>query len=475
MVPDGLVVSDLVAAGVTAMTLGITGLNRFGKKAFDAYFAERQAALANASILRALDNDQHRSDGKGQVPILGMGSLTTGWLPAMTTTWRRAGAASYQGSIGLGEASDDLRNECLHGLDASLRSQVIELVVPAFTAGFGGMTVEEVLELEPWWKLEVERFSTAWVDAIDQNTRRTGVSPSLVQAILSPNGHMALSPYAIGEFKHRYPLPPVYGFLAIPEKPATVRHRFPQVYELLGKSGLVDGFIALDNMGDQARNDLGAVQLMTAMATGHWISANHDRQSALNGLRAIFPKDDPGRTGTISTHMETVPVAWYAGYKHKVDGAFYSHTPLLVQRAMLGIERILEDETLQALPLRKAKKGSPRSLCVIAPAEPEYLRAIATEVDQRIGSRLRTLDRDLTLQWASIGQPLTDGGNAVLTFILLQGVDATPKQIAAYTQGQIAGNPAVLPHATRNGNGHSKQLNKTVEKQLTAGKKGGRP
>ncbi len=204
------------------------------------------------------------------------------------------------------------------------------------------------------------------------------------------------------------------------------------------------------------------------MTTGHWITQKRDQQTALNGLNAIFPAHNPGQTGTVSVSVETVPALYEPATKR--HGAIFHTSPaLLTQKIIHGIERVISDETLQALPLRKSKPGSARVLCVIAPVTPEFLRSASMEVEERFGSWLKERDVDLVVQYASIGQPLTPDGTAIISFVLLQLVDATDKQIADYARGKVRDNPAVLPHVATNG--HSRRLNRGVAKQLS-GKKG---
>jgi hypothetical protein len=426
--------------------------------------------LEGAGILRSLEDGRHRSEGDGQMPIAGLGSLTAGLLPPILDTFERAGAASYIGPILLGEAAKDLRETCRREMPATFHARLTELKVPAFPFGFGGASLEEMLEpgMRRWWETDNMRTASKWADRIDHNTAITKVNAGLLLAILSNNGHAALAPDVLREFKRRYPLAPIYA-LTVLDAHTSVRERFPEVHDLLTGEGLVRGFISIDNLGDQKRYDFGLVQLLAAMTTGQWIASKRDQQTALNGLNAIFPATDPGQTGTISVTAETVP-ALYLPESGRRQAIYYTSGSLLAQKIVQGIERVVTDETLQALPLRAARKGNARVLCVIAPVVPDFLRTTSLEVEERLGAWLKERDVDLVVQYASIGQPLTPDGTAIISFVLLQRVEATDKQLADYARGKVRDNPAVLAHVA--GNGHSKRLNRGVAKQLSGSRKG---
>jgi hypothetical protein len=334
----------------------------------------------------------------------------------------------------------------------------------------GGATIDEMHEEEMrrWWASDNARCARAWADRVDYNTAVTKVNAGLLPVILSNNGHAALGPEIIREFTRRYPLAPVYGLMVL-DAHTSVRDRYPEVHALFAEEQLLRGYICADNRGDPKRNDFGMVQLLAAMTAGHWITSKRDQLSVLNGLNAVFPAAHPGETATISVTVETVTALYHPGCKPH-QPLFYTSPSLLTQRIVQGVERVIMDESLQALPLRKRKKGCTRVLCVIAPVVPDFLQATSLEVEERFGPWLRNHDIDLVVQYASIGQPLVPDGTAIITFVLLQRVDATDKQIADYARGKIHDNPAVLQHVVRNG--HSKRLNRGVQKQLTGSRKG---
>jgi hypothetical protein len=418
--------------------------------------------------LRSIADGSHLTEGTGQITIAGVGDFMSSLLPPTLTSFERAGAASFVGQIYLGQANTGLREECMRAMPEQFRPRVTPLVLPAFPDGFGGAPPAEVRALAEWWETDHRRCLTRWGDNIARQTAITGTFPSTLLLYLSNNGHIELAPYVPSEFLVRSPLGRVFGILPI-AKDTRVRHQLDEVFAAFG-SNQPRGYLLIDNRDDQRRSDFGLVQLFAAMASGNWVSNPGVSKIALNGLNDVFPYDHPGQAAIISVVVRTAPVFYREPYKNKIPGVFHTNFDLLQVLFKEGIDEILADETLHSVPLRKAKKGSPRLLYAVAPVEAEALRRLAGDVDERIGKRLRSLDIDLTWQCASVGQPLAAGENAVITFVLIQGVDATHRQIVDYARGKLVGNPAVLSHAR---NGHAPRIaHPSAARQLTTNRKG---
>lgn len=403
----------------------------------------RKKVLEGSTPLRPKDDTRRRGNGYGQISIAAYGSYAAGILPATLMEFERAGAEQFVGPILLCELARDIREMCLEDMPPIFRDRVIQVRAPMLPGGLGGETIEEVQLQEKFWLPDVRRGAQAWLEAIDQLRAVTDVNPMLNLSIMSPGGHAALGYPVTKEYHKHFPAVPVYASTILDHK-TIVRSKYPDLRALYNPERLIRGYITCDNRLDQPRNDFGMAQLFSAMTAGSWLTRKH--LGVLNGLNYVFPGDDPGRTGTISVWAETIPVFYLTPWEKVLPGIFYTRGGVVQEKMIRGIESVLGDVSLQGLPLERAGEGATRVLCVIGPIEPKSYRADIVEVEERIGHALKEQDVDCTLQYASVGQPLTpQSSTAVVSVVLLQAVAAQGEEIDALARGTLPIRGKFLP------------------------------
>jgi hypothetical protein len=316
------------------------------------------------------------------------------------------------------------------------------------SAGAGGETIEEVQADEKLWFPEVRSATNQWLNAIDRYRALTRVGPPMLYAELSSAGSAAFAYYPIHTFCQHYPRSPVIAG-AIFDARTGIRRRYPEMYKLFDAEKLIRGYGATDNRLNQARNDFGMIHLFPAMVVGSWLTTEH--VGALNGFSGIFPRDDPGRTATVSVFAETIPVFHFDPWKGRLPDVYYTSPGVVQEKIIRGIETLIADDSLMGLPFERSAKGNARVLNVIAPIAPDDFRDDIVAIQDRVGAWLKETDVDMSVQFISMKQPLSpESGTAILTLVLLQGVDAGPDELKQLAEGTYPVDQKFLP----GGNGY---------------------
>ena len=452
-----------IGTGVTM--LSFFGWNRRTRRAVEAEIGQRDKALKGQVRLRPVDVMLARSQGYGQLPLAIFGSKGASTVPAMLMNFERMGADSYVGPILLAELARDLRDMCIAAIPEVFHDRIFEVEAHMLPAGLGGMTIAEVHAIEKYWFREIRLATERWLEAIDRNTAITGVGPVAAGTELSSAGHAALAYYPIKMFVNRFPLAPVYA-ATIFDTFTGVRKRYPDISALFDPEELVRGYMATDNQLNQSRNDFGGAHLWPAMMVGSWLTREH--VGALNGLGRVFPKEDPGRTATISVWAESLPTFYIEPWKGKLPGVFYTSPQVVQEKIIRGIETVVQDESLMGLPFRKSAKGNARVLNIVAPVVPDDFAEDIVAIQDRVGPWLKELDVDMAVQYVSTTQPLTPGGTGVITLVLLQGVDAGPDELKQLAEGAYP-----IPHGfLSDGNGHKPSPERKQLEQKASRKNG---
>lgn len=419
------------------MMLAFFGWNRENSRRFkrelEAERARRERELHGSVVLRPVDDQRSRSRGYFQLPLAVFGSKGADTLPATLKAFERAGAQDYVGPILLCELARDIREQCLDDMPSCFRDRVVQVEAEMLIGGTGGDSIEDVQADHKFWYRELRLYTQKWLDTIDRYRALTRVGPSMLYAELSSAGHAALAYYPIRAFRQHFPRAPVVAG-AVFDARTGIRKRYPEMYALFADEGLVRGYVTTDNRLDQARNDFGMSHLLPAMTVGSWLTTEH--VGALNGFGGVFPREDPGRTATISVFAESIPVFHFEPWNGKLPGIYYTTPGVVQEKIIRGIESLIADDSLMGLPFERSPKGSARVLNVIAPIAPQDFQQDIVAIQDRVGGWLKEIDVDMTVQFISMGQPLTpQSETAIVTLVLLQGVDAGPDKLEQLAEG----------------------------------------
>jgi hypothetical protein len=427
--------------------LSVRGWNRQTRRAAEAELARQNKALKEEVRLRPVEGVLSRSRGYGQVPMAIFGSKGASTVAEMLMNFERMGAEDYVGPLLLAELARDVREQCIDAIPSVFHNRIIQVEAEMLIGGLGGRSIAEAQAIEKFWFRELRMCTDRSIEAIDANRGLTKVSPLALMVEMSAAGHAALGYHPIKTFTQHFPMAPVYANTILDTFP-DIRERYLEMCALFDPEGLIDGYNLTDNALNLTRNDFGSAHLWPAATVGKWLTT--EGTGILNGFGRIFPRTDKGRTGTMAVWAESIPAYFLESASDKVPGVFYTSPGVVQEKIMRGIETILTDTLLMALPFPPAPKGSPKSLHVIAPIVPEDFADDIAAVQDRIGSWLKELDPGVTVNFVSCTQPLHPGGTGVITLVLLLGVDAGPDEIEDLAKGAYS-TPVGFLSA---GNGH---------------------
>ncbi len=434
--PDFASVDPFLAGGPLALAgtlLGFVGwpreMGRRKKRDREREVARRRELLANAALLRTLDDQWRRASGRGQLPLLSCGTYGSRQLPYILEAFRRADAVDHVGPILLLELDNDEREICLRQMPEEFRDRVVTIGSVHHPGGYLGDPPELVwADRDRWW-IDVEAGAKRWLARIQAET-----DPVSLPGLISPGGSAVLAQPVLELLHQRYPDLPVYLTSVLDHK-TVVRRRFPQIRQLYGLNGYVRGTVLGDNRRDHQAFDVALATLYAAMVGATWI----DQQplQLWNAFAYLFPREHPGGYATLSAWGETLPVRHLPAWEDELPESYYTRAGQVEEKLLRGIKAVVENAHLQSMPLDAAGPGNTRICYVITPMVPDPdLRRISERVDASLASWRAARDPDLLIHYASIATPLhPDATEAPLLVVLVQPLADRGEQIDALALG----------------------------------------
>jgi len=365
--------------------------------------------------------------GAGQIAMLIVGTYAAKQLPSMLQQFENAGAAKHVGVIYLLEFDAESRALCMSVIPDSFKTRVVEGAATYFPVGFSNASVERVYENDEMWRKDVEDQAALWLSKMQADT-----TPGLLLALVSPGGMAGLGRPALDAFKSRYPYLPVYLVTILDNKPQ-IRRRFPVMRQLYLSDGTVRGAIVCDNTRNFRDADSGIACLFAGLTSASWVG---DRPMNLwNSIGLVFSEDCPERVATLSVWIEQLPVYQQPHPQMPSSSRRYAKTDHLVEKALRGIRAVVEQPSLQALPLEPARDDSTLICLVIAPVDAEELRDVAAGVEQRLGPWLARTGCQLSIQFASIGAHVSETSEVPFSVILLQPIAESAEALDDLARG----------------------------------------
>jgi hypothetical protein len=409
----------------------------FNRKHIKQEREHRESLQTWASHLRQTDDHRRIVDGDGQLIFSFTGTAAASWMPAWLTSFVRGGVTSFVGPALLNEPAKSDRDAASRSVPPELLNRIHIAQYPHLSGGLGGASIPQALGMREDWERDATIGATTWREGIDRHRAIAEVDPMLHVAAVSPGGSAVTAKVLLDEFAYHYRAPQ-FVVTAMDHKDP-VRRRFGQMRQYLSQADNVRGFIVCDNALDMRRNDFGLVQLFAAMVSGVWLSTN--TLGALNSLTYLFPSDEPARVATLSVWAESLPVFYRPQVCKDLPAMYYSNSVVCREKIMRGIKAVIEKEadSLRAVAMPRADKGNVAAVYVVAPLEPESFRREIPEIEERMTPWLQEYDRNVTLQFASIGQPLTPTGTAMITVIMLQSVAGSGQDVDQYTLDTLVG------------------------------------
>lgn len=376
-------------------------------KAVEAARARQREALGEQGMTyRPEQNVQKRSDGVGQIALVVDGSYGSGILPFMLRAFQQIGAASHVGMILVLELDVEHQQRLRMDVPTIFRDRLIFAECPLFSVGMSGDTIEQVWQNRELWMTWIRQAVDTWMNRMQRETQ-----PGLLWTILSPGGSAALARPALQAFAERYPHLSIYGTTIVDDK-TVVRERFPQMRDFY--EDLVRGWIINDNRRHVQRTDLGLALYLASMVGASWIGVRP--LDIWNGAAYMFPRDLT-RVATLSVWAEMLPVRYLPGFEDELPPIWFTQGPLVEEKAIRGIKAVADHPELQGLPLEPAGTGVTRITCVVVPVVAEDLQTCRTHIDTSL-EEWREHDPDLSVQYASMGVPLTPETTETLMVVM---------------------------------------------------------
>jgi hypothetical protein len=477
VVPVGLSFTVLTLKGIgTLMQQGTKkrGLAGWLERLFQSAKKQSQQAArelafrSSLTVMRAADDLAKFVKGDGQLSLSFTGTAAANIGAGQLASLEAGGLESMVGPILLNDLSKLDRDAFLRKIPPVFLNRITQVSAQLKSGGMGGASIGESLEEAESWMYDEVQAATRYAEAIRRQWAATNVGGEFHFAGLSSAGSAVLGRPALEILKERCPDLPLFGYVSMDHKDI-IRQRWPEVWEYYGQ--LLQGLIVTDAAREQERNEVGINNLLTGLVGGVWLSAMP--LGPLNILSLLCPKNEPGHIVMLSTETMTVPAFERVECAEKLGTVWYTNRTVVLDTLLKGIKRVVTESSLQSLGMNAAALGTPRGLCVLLPIVPEHALPIVREAEARIKPWLWERDRNIVLQFASIGQHINrEHMTGEVIFIFAQRVDGGAASVAEYVNETLIGPAQAVTITERNGH-KPKQNRKTLAnaKALPGGKK----